>query len=64
MLGAPGMRVGENLLQGRLGVDGPGVDIEHRLRPREPPGTRGMPQLLAHEVEQVGRVAGVEDAEA
>ena len=64
MLGAPRKRLRQHLRQRRLGVDRARVDVEHRLRAREAPAARGVTLLLAHEVEQVGRVARVEDPEA
>ena len=50
--------------QRQLGVDHPRVDVEHRARPRDPPGAGRVPPLAAQQVQQVGGVAGVEHAEA
>jgi hypothetical protein len=63
VLGAPRERVAEHLAQRPLGVDGPRVDVSQRVLAREPPARLGVTLLLAHEVDQVGRVAGVEQAE-
>jgi len=64
MLGTPRERLGQNLLQGGLGIDRARVHVEHRLGPREAPSTACVALLLAHVVEQVSRIAGVEHTEA
>jgi hypothetical protein len=64
MLSTPRKGLRQHLLQGRLRVDGTRVDVEHRLRAREAPGAACVALFLAHVVEQVGRVARVEHAEA
>ena len=61
---APGIGLGEHLVERPLGVDGARVDVEQRLRPREAPCLSSVAVLLAHVVQDVGRVAGVEDPEA
>ena len=64
MLGAPGKRLGQDVGERDLGVDRPRVDLEHRLRPREPPPAGRVTLLLADEIDQVDGVGRVEDAEA
>ena len=61
---APREGLGQQLAQRALGVDRARVDVQQRRLAREAPA--GLPHagLLAHDVEQVGRVAGVEHAEA
>ena len=61
---APREGLGQQLAQRALGVDRARVDVQQRRLAREAPA--GLPDagLLAHEVQQVGRVAGVEHAEA
>ena len=63
MLGAPGEALCDYLTERPLRVDRAGVDVEHRLRAREAPRGGCVTLLLAHEVEQVGSVGSIEDAE-
>ena len=64
VLGTPWKRLGQDLRQRRLGVDGARVHVEHRLGARKTPSTRGVTLLLAHHVEKIGGVLGVEHPEA
>ena len=64
MLRAPRERALDDLVERRLRVDGPRIDVEHGRRAREAALAGGVPLLLADEVEQVGGIAGVEHAEA
>ena len=64
MLLAPRKGIGEHPGKRSLRVDRARVDIEQRALLRKPPPTLGVPVLLAHEVEHVGRVSRVEHAEA
>ena len=61
---APREGLRQQLAQRALGVDRARVDVQQRRLARKAPA--GLPHagLLAHEVEQVGRVARVEHAEA
>jgi hypothetical protein len=61
---APRERLGQQLAQRALGVDRARVDVQQGRLAREAPA--GLPDagLLAHDVQQVGRVAGIEHAEA
>ena len=61
---APREGLGQQLAQRALGVDRARVDVQQRRLAREAPAGLADTRLLAHEVEQVGGVAGVEDAEA
>jgi len=64
MLLAPRERFGQHLGQRRLGVDGPRVDVLHRLRAREAPCALGVTVFLAQVVEQIGRVTRVQHPKA
>ena len=61
---APREGLGQQLAQRALGVDRARVDVQQRRLAREAPAGLPDPGLLAHEVQQVGGVAGVEHAEA
>ncbi len=64
VLGAPREVACEHLRERGLGVHHARVDVEHRVCARESPAALGVPALLADQVDQVGRVARVEHAEA
>ena len=64
-LGAPGRALVDDLAQRPAGVDGAGVEVEQdRLARETSPGRVGHEVVVTHEVDEVGRVAGVEDREA
>ncbi len=63
VLPAPGKAFGQNLAEGPLRVDRPRVDVQQRPGAREAPAALGVPLLLAHHVQEIGGVAGVQDTE-
>ena len=63
VLGAPREVLVEHLAQRPLRVDGARVDVDQGRLAREAPRALGVPVLLAHEVEHVGRIARVEQGE-
>ena len=60
---APGKQLRDDLAYRALGVDGPGVDAGQRLLARKPPLAGRMTELVADEVQHVGGVSGVQQAE-
>src|SRR5947209_18510076 len=64
MVLAPGKRVGEHLWERPSRVDRARIDVEQRALLREPSRALGVALLLSEQVEDIGRVPGVEHAEA
>jgi hypothetical protein len=64
VLGAPWEVLVEHLAERALRVDRARVDVGERVLAREPGARRGVPVLLADEVEHVRGIAGVEQREA
>jgi hypothetical protein len=63
-LETPGILVAQRPFERALGVEAMRVDGEARVLAREALVLRGKPELLAHYVEQVARIAAIEDGEA
>ena len=63
VLGAPRKRLVDHLAHRPLGVDRPRIDVDQRLLAGKPAARLGMSLFLAHEVDHVRRVPGIEQAE-
>jgi len=60
----PGEPLRQDFSQGPLGVDGPGVDVEHRAGTWKAPAALSLTLFLADQVQQVRSVTGIEHTEA